>query len=256
MPKPVAVSKESKPLKNKSRAAETAIIPVALLSQFNLDADFKVKKLQIKKTHWSNLHAVTHSKNGQVQIKPLSMQGYDAKVQSEFKIKTVKNNALLSGSLNIQKIKAGKLLNDLIGKDKLKGQTSILANFNTSGIKLSQLKQNLNGKLKLQLQDGTLKGFDLNHKQKVLEAKIKRKPIPAAPKPAETKIANLRASAVIKNGILTNKDLRAATPLSRVAGQGTVNIPKEQLNYTASVKFTSSKDIKANKPYEKWMQSL
>lgn len=251
LPKPAATGKASKSSKNKSKVAEAAIVPVALLSLVNLDADFKVKKLQIKKTHWKNFHAVTHSKNGQVQIKPLSIRGYDAKVQSDFKIKTVKNNAQLSGNLNIQKIKAGKLLNDLIGKDKLKGQTSIVANFNTSGVKLSQLKQNLNGKIKLKLQDGTLKGFDLNHEQKVLEATFKRKPIPVAPKPAETKIANLSATAIIKKGILTNKDLRAATPLSRVAGQGTVNIPKEQLNYTVSVKFTSSKSIKAHKPYEK-----
>ena len=179
------------------------------------------------------------------------MQGFDAKVQSNFKIKTNKNNALLSGNLSIQKIKSGKLLNDFMGKDKLKGLTSIEASFNTSGIKLSMLKQNLNGKLKFNLENGTLKGFDLIHKQKVLEAKIKRKPIPKAPLPAETKIANLSASAVIKKGILSNKDLRAATPLSRIAGQGTVNIPKEQLNYTASVKFTSSKDIKTKKPYEK-----
>ncbi|GMR15942.1 MAG: AsmA family protein [Gammaproteobacteria bacterium] len=251
LPKPVTANKKSKNTKNKSKVAEAAILPVALLSLVNLDTNFKIKKLQIKNTHWKNLHAVTRSKNGQIQIKPLTMQGYGSRIQSDFKIKVLKNNALLSGNLNIKNIKAGKLLNDLMAKDKLKGQTSIAANFNTSGIKLSQLKRNLNGNLKLRLQDGTLKGFDLNHEQKVLEAKIKRQPIPAAPKPVETKIANLRATAVIKKGVLTNKDLRAATPLSRIAGQGTVNIPKEQLNYTASVKFTSSKDIKANKPYEK-----
>ncbi len=255
LPKPVAANKKSESPKNKNKGkgnvTEAIIIPIALLSRVNLNADFKVKKLQIKNTRWNNFQLVARSKNGGIQIKPLTLQGYGSKIQSNFKIKVLKNNALLSGYLNIKNIKAGKLLNDLIGKDKLKGQTSITASFNTSGIKLSQLKQNLNGKLKLQLQDGTLKGIDLNYEQKVLKAKIKGKPIPAVPNPAETKIANLSATAVIKKGILTNKDLRAATPLSRIAGQGTVNIPKEQLNYTASVKFTSSKDIKANKLYEK-----
>ena len=251
LPKPVPANKESKTSKNKNKVAEAAIIPVALLSLVNVDSDFKIKKLRIKKTHWNNLHLVAHSKNGHIQIKPLTLQGYDAKIHSDFKIKKVKNNAILSGNINIQNIKAGELLNDLIGKDKLKGRTSITANFNTSGIKLSQLKQNLNGKLKLKLQNGTLKGFDLHHQQKVLKAKLKRQAIPATPKPEETKIANLSATAIIKKGILSNKDLRAATPLSRIAGRGTVNLVKEQLNYTASVKFTSSTDIKANTPYEK-----
>lgn len=251
LPEPVNKESKSSKDKNKNENIEAAIIPIALLSLVNVDADLKIKKLRIKKTHWNNLHLVAHSKNGQIQIKPLTLQGYAAKVQSDFKIKKVKNNAMLSGNINVQNIKAGKLLNDLTGKDKLKGTTSIIASFNSSGIKLSQLKQNLNGKFKLNLKNGTLKGFDLHHKQKVLKAKLKQQTIPAAPVPEETKIANLSASAIIKNGILSNKDLRASTPLSRIAGRGTVNIVKEQLNYTASVKFTSSTEIKANKPYEK-----
>ena len=245
--------KKSKPTKTSSKntSAEAALIPVALLNAVNLDSNFKIKKIQIKKTHWTDFNFITHAKNGQIQIKPLSMHGYDATIKSNFKIKALKNNALLSGNLNIQNMKAGKLLNDLTGKDKLKGQTSVVASFNTSGIKLSQLKQNLNGKLKLNLKDGTLKGFDLNHQLNVLDAKIKGKTIPATPKPKQTKIAKLSASAIIKNGILNNKDLRASTPLSRIIGRGTVDIVKEKLNYTATLKFTSSTDIKFNTPFEK-----
>ena len=251
LPEPVDKESKSSKDKNKNENIEAAIVPIALLSLVNVDADLKIKKLRIKKTHWNNLHLVAHSKNGQIQIKPLTLQGYAAKVQSDFKIKEVKNNAILFGNINVQNIKAGELLNDLTGKDKLKVITSIIASFNTSGIKLSQLKQNLNGKFKLNLKNGTLKGFDLHHQQNVLKAKLKQQTIPAAPVPEETKIANLSASAIIKSGILSNQDLRASTPLSRIAGRGTVNIVKEQLNYTASVKFTSSTEIKANKPYEK-----
>ncbi|HFD32495.1 MAG TPA: AsmA family protein, partial [Gammaproteobacteria bacterium] len=253
LPTPTSKKQTPKTEKNKTQSqnADAVLIPVALLNSVNLNADFKVKKLQIKNTRWTDLTLVSRSKNGHIKIKPLSMQGYEAKVQSDFDIKTVNNNALLSGNLNIQKIKAGKILNDLIGKDKLKGTTTITASFNTRGIKLLQLKQNLNGKLKLRLRDGTLKGFDIDHQKKVLDAKIKRQPIPAAPVPAETKIANLSASAIIKKGILTNKDLRAATPLARVIGSGTVDIAKEKINYVASVKFTSSTKINPTTTFEK-----
>ena len=83
------------------------------------------------------------------------------------------------------------------------------------------------------------------------DAKIKRKPEPPAPQPIETKIANLSASAVITNGLLRNKDLRASTPLARVIGSGTVDIAKEKINYTASVKFTSSTKINNALTFEK-----
>ncbi len=249
LPKPTT-DKKTKNKKANKKMKEAILIPVALLNAFNADASVKIKKLQIKKTHWKNLSLVAHAKNGKIHIKPLTIQGYAATVKSDFTIKKVKNNALLSGNLNIKNIKAGKLLKDLTGKDKLKGQTTIVASFNTSGLKLSQLKQNLNGKLKLNLKNGTLKGFDLNHQLNVLNAKIKGKTTPVAPKPAETKIAKLRASAIIKKGILNNKDLRASTPLSRIAGRGTVDIAKEKINYTASVKFTSSTDIKASTSFD------
>ncbi|MCK4866257.1 MAG: AsmA family protein [Gammaproteobacteria bacterium] len=255
LPKPASDKEKAAKSKNRkkqpAKTNEAILIPVGLLTAINVDADFKINKIQIKKTHWSNFHVSIHSKNGLIQIKPLTMSGYEAKVKTDIKLRVIKNNAFLSGNLNIQKIKAGKLLNDLIGKDKLKGQTTITASFNTSGIKLSQLKQNLNGKLKLYLKDGTIKGFDLEHQKNVLDAKLNSKPEPKAPTPVETKIARLSASAIIKKGILSNKDLRAATPLARVIGQGTVDIAKEKLNYTASVKFTSATNIKNNTPFEK-----
>ena len=251
--KPVAAKPQPTKKKNttkKSSGPEAVLIPIGLLTAINLDADFKINKIQIKKTHWTNFHVATHSKNGLILIKPLTMNGYNAKVKTDIKIRATKNNAVVSGNLDIQKIKAGKLLNDFIGKDKLKGQTTVTASFNTSGIKLSQLKQNLNGNLKLYLKDGTLKGFDLDHQRDVLDAKLRRKPVPKAPQPAETKIASLSASAIIKKGVLNNRDLRAATPLARIVGRGTVDIAKERINYTASVKFTTSTDIKTKKTYE------
>lgn len=254
LPTPAATDTKTKQDKNAHKASsnvpEAILIPLGLLTAFNVDANFKINKIQIMKTHWTNFHLAANSKNGLILINPLTMSGYDAKVKTDIKLRATKDNAIISGNLDIQNIQAGQLLNDFIGKDKLKGQTSVVASFNTSGIKLSQLKQNLNGQLKLNLNDGTLKGFDLDHQKAVLDAKLNRKAIPTAPTPAETKIANLNASAVIQKGILTNKDLRAATPLARVAGNGTIDIAKEQLNYTAAVKFTSSTDIKTNKPYE------
>lgn len=255
LPTPVAAKEKDTKNKNNqkssSKSQEAILIPVGLLTAINLDADFKINKIQVKKTHWTNLHVAVHSKNGLIQFKPLTMTGYDAKVKTDLKLRVIKSNALLSGNLDIQKINAGKLLNDLRGKDKLKGQTTITASFNTSGVKLSQLKQNLNGNLKLLLKDGTIKGFDLNHQKNVLDAKLNNKPAPDAPTPVETKIASLTASAIIKKGVLNNKDLRAATPLARVIGQGTVDIAKEKLNYTASVKFTSSTNIKPSTTFEK-----
>jgi AsmA protein len=232
------------------KGAEAALIPVALLSLINTDGDIRIKQFQIKNTHWTDFHVQAHSKEGLIQLAPFTLHGYESNISSNVKLKINNNNALLSGNLDIQNIEAGKLFNDFSGKDKLKGKVSLNTNFNTSGVQLSQLKKHLNGTLKFNLLNGTIKGFNLDHQQQVLEAKIKGQAAPATPAINETKIANLNASAIIDQGVLTNKDLRAATPLARVAGQGTVNLNNEQINYLAAVKFTSSTNITTSTSFE------
>ena len=235
----------------KNAALKAALIPVALLSKVNLDADVKINKLQIKKTHWKKLHLVAHAKQGKVQIKPLNLQGYGSTIKSALQLQTKEKNASVSASLTIKALKIGELLKDFMGEKNLQGLASINANINTKGTRLNQLKQNLNGKLRFNLKDGIIKGFDLEHEIKKLQAKIHRRAEPAAPSPLQTKFTNLSASALIKNGILNNKDLRAATPFTRIIGQGSINLPREQLNYVATVKLTNSRNIKNNTPFEK-----
>ena len=252
LPTPVSTSSTTTAKNSVDKTTpEAALIPVALLAAFNLDADIKINKLQIKNTDWRNVHLASHSKNGHIKISPLTMQGYESTINSDFIIDVMKDNASLSGDIKTNEIQAGKLFQDFTGNDKLKGKTSLDVRFDTSGIKLSQLKQNLNGKVKLSLNEGTLKDYDLDHQQKVLSAKLKGQTPPATPVPEETKIANLSATANIKKGVLTNNDLRAATPFSRFIGQGTVDLATEKLDYVVSVKFTSSTEIITRTPYEK-----
>ena len=125
----------------------------------------------------------------------------------------------------------------------LQGKLSLNANISTQGIKLSQLKQNLNGKTTLSLQDGIVKGFDLEYEINKLDARIKQKAEPAKPSPLQTKFTSLGASAIIKKGVVHNKDLTAATPFTRIIGQGKVDLVKETLAYVATVKLTNSRGV-------------
>lgn len=252
LPTPIATDNKSKSKnKNKSKALEAALIPIALLTKVDLTADLKINKLQIKKTHWKNVQFVANAKKGDVKIKPIKLQGYGSTINSSLNIKATKNNASLNATLNIKNIKSGQVLKDFMAVKNLQGLASINANISTKGIKLSQLKQNLNGKANFKLKNGIVKGFDLEHEINKLDAKIKRKATPATPSPLQTKFTNMSASAIIKNGVIHNKDLRAATPFTRVIGQGKIGLPKETLNYVATVKLTNSRDIESKKSFAK-----
>jgi len=248
---PVPIEKENEDTTNNNKNIDPALIPLALLTQVDVTAALKIQTLQIKKTHWRNVYFSAKAKQGNVQINPIKLQGYGSTINSSVNIIARKNTASLSSLLDVQNIKSGELLKDFMAVKNLQGLTSIKANINTTGLKLSQLKQNLNGTLQLALQEGIIKGISLDHEINKLKAKIKRQPEPAKPVPLQTKVTNLSASAIIKEGILINKDLRAATPFTRIIGQGRANLVKEQLDYIATVKLTSAQDIKNTIPFEK-----
>jgi len=247
---PAPTEKEDKK-EDTNKNIDPVLIPLALLTQVDVTAALKIQTLQIKKTHWKNVYFSAKAKQGNVQLNPIKLQGYGSTVNSNVNIIAKKDTASLSAVLDVQNIESGELLKDFMEVKNLQGLTSIKANINTTGLKLSQLKQNLNGTLQLSLQEGIIKGISLDHEINKLKAKIKRLPEPAKPVPLQTKVTNLSASAVIKEGILINKDLRAATPFTRIIGQGHANLVKEQLDYIATVKLTSAQDIKNTIPFEK-----
>lgn len=243
-------NKQTKKTKQ-SAVLEAALIPVALLTQVNLASNIKINSFQIKKTHWKNLQLVAKAKNGAVNFNPVKLQGYGSTINSKINIKATKKDASLSVKLSVKDVKSGELLKDFMSVKKLQGLTSINVNITSKGIKLSQLKQNLNGAGKFKLKEGIIKGFDLEYEIDKLQSKIKGNTAPVTPSPLQTKFTNLSASVVIKNGIIHNKDLRAATPFTRVIGKGDINVPNEKLNYVATVKLTNSRDIKSHKSFEK-----
>ena len=237
-------------VKQQKKPKEVALIPLALLSDLDLEVRLGVGDLQVKNTIWNDLTLTAWARHGKVRVPSLTANGYDATIKAAMNLTALKQDARLNGTLDIVDISAGKILNDLLQKDKLRGKATLKAKFSSRGLLLSQLKQNLDGNLNLKLDNATLKGFDLNHQKKVLDALLKKQPIPKAPIEKQTRIARLTASAVINKGVVNNRDLRAATPLSRVAGKGRLDIAREKINYTVLVKFVSSTAINDGLSYD------
>ena len=72
--------------KNTTNTPEVALIPVALLAAFNLDSQIKIRKIQVKKTHWDEIQLISHSKNGHIKISPLNFNGYDSTIKTNITI--------------------------------------------------------------------------------------------------------------------------------------------------------------------------
>jgi AsmA protein len=101
------------------------------------------------------------------------------------------------------------------------------------------LKAGLNGNLDFDFSNGAVKGINLPKMLRDAVTRVKG----GTPDPSEvnqTDFAALKGTARITNGVLDNRDLLMMSPLMRVNGAGTVNLPKEGLDYLLKATVVSS----------------
>lgn len=229
-------------------------LPMKLLRQLDINGQLSIGKLKVANLRLNTLTLGTVAKAGRIRIKPLSAKLYQGNYNGDIQLDVRSAVPRVKLDEKLQNIAIGPLLNDLIGDDKIRGKASIQATLRselgTGGLNILAAKQSLNGSLNFNLENGAVKGFNLAQTERELRAKLKKQPVPDNNAPLETDFARISGSAKIRNGILDNRDLRAALPHSRVKGQGKVNLVKEQLDYRLDVKFTSAAEGQGGQTWE------
>jgi AsmA protein len=123
------------------------------------------------------------------------------------------------------------LLADTAGGGRLSGKGSVEADLHWSGLGEAAIKRSLNGSLRVALRDGAVRGFDLDGL--VQNALAALKGGPQAGRTQQTAFSELTASATVRDGVLSNRDLRALSSLLRVTGAGTLDLPANRIDYRA-----------------------
>ncbi len=106
-----------------------------------------------------------------------------------------------------------------------------------SGASQRAIVSNLNGNGSLAFTDGAVKGINLgamlrNVGSAFLDA--------SAGTPQQTDFTEITGTFTITNGVLDNQDLQLLSPLLRVAGAGTVDMPPRTVNYRITPKLVAS----------------
>ena len=240
---------ESQQAKQKSTTAAAAL-PLALLTQYPANGELTLGKLQVMDSHWRDIRVVSKG-NGQVlQLAPISAKGYGTLLDARISIDTSMKTPKVGADFHMPSLQAGALLKDMLKKDKLSGTASVNASLTSEGVTEPQLRKALAGKADFKFDKGVIKGIDLGYEAEKLKARLKQQAEPAAPDNPQTEFAELTGTATIQNGVATNRDLRATLPFARVAGQGTVDLANENMDYITTLKFTSSGKVQGGRNFD------
>jgi len=140
-------------------------------------------------------------------------------------------------TLELAGIKAEPFLTDAAGFDRLEGTANAHVAVKGRGNSERQIVSSLNGNGDVRFDDGAIKGMNLAQMVRSVSIEALSQGFGGAQK---TDFTELSGTFVITNGILDNRDLLMKSPLLRVAGAGTSDLPKRTVDYRVEPKVVAS----------------
>ena len=176
-------------------------------------------------------------KDGLLDVDLTELNLYDGKGSGKFTVDGRNEVPAISESFSLSGVSAEPLLTDAAGFDRLSGTGQLEVAVTASGASQRQMVENLNGKGAVTFNDGAIKGINLaamvrNAANAFLD--------PGASDTQKTDFAELSGTFDIKNGLLSNNDLKLLSPLLRVEGKGTSDLPSRMVDYRVEPKAVAS----------------
>ena len=190
------------------------------------------KKIKIGKTAVGVL-----LKSGRLTADLKEMALYDGKGTAQIKVDGAARVPTIEQTFNLSGVQALPLMTDAAGMDRIEGTANAEMKITTRGNSQKAMVSALNGGGKVTFLNGAIRGINLgamvrNVSSAFLDAKARET--------QKTDFAELGGTYKITNGILTNNDLLLKSPLLRLNGAGTVDMPKQYVNYRVTPKAVGS----------------
>lgn len=207
------------------------ILPVEALRSLNLDAKFGLKALQVSGLDVSNIALQVDANKGLIKASKINADLYQGTVRNVVTVDVRKDTPVITSKKNIKGIQIGNMLKAVAEVDQLTGAFNSSSNLTLRGNSVHDFVNSVTGTASVNMNDGELKGIDLA--QTVCQGmnNISSLGVNTQQVDRSTPFANLGASTRIKNGVVNNRDLRAALDAMVLSGKGSVNLPKQLLDY-------------------------
>ncbi len=226
-------------------------IPSDLIRQLDVDGVFKVNKVKISNLTTESIVVPVTASGGKVSINDLQAALYQGKINSNVSLDASQDTPRFAVSMNLDGIEADPLLADLLQKNSpLSGKGGFASNLTTSGDSINAIKAGLNGEFNMAFNDGSVNGVNLGYQIRRAQAAITGKELTEEDKNVKTDFSALTVSGNFANGVMQSDDLDMRSPLLRVGGAGSVDLPKEYIDYTLTTLITGSAEGQGGKDLE------
>ncbi len=212
-------------------AAGAAPLPLDTLRALDIDGRARLGRLKVSNLTTRDIQVTVNAKDGLIKVSPIQAALYEGTYAGDIVLDARGDTPRISMDEKLSGVQAEPLLTDLQGKALLSGLAEARARLNARGLGPAQFKRTLNGEIAFSFTDGALKGINVGRILRDVEARIKGQALPAQEGPVETDFTELSGTIQIKDGVATNQDLSAKSPLLRISGRGTADLVDETVDY-------------------------
>jgi len=240
---PTAATKSAASAPPPSKGGPVVDQPVDLAALRSIDGRVSLQAGTLRKAPYvlGNVKAVATFDDGRLDVNPLSLDTWSGHLGGRVQASAAGAQSV-AVALRAERIDIAKALQDVARSDLLEGRGDLALDLRSSGRSVQALKAALDGDAKLQLRDGAVRGVNLAKAIRQFQAALsmQQDAVSQARQTEKTDFSEMSASFRFVNGIGTNRDLDLKSPLLRIGGDGSVNLPTSRLDYTVRAAVTNT----------------
>jgi AsmA protein len=215
------------------RYSKEEVIPVAPLQALLLDAQFKLKALQVSGIALNDVDLAVNARNGLINASRINANLFGGTVRNSAVLDVRGTPVKLKSSKNVSGLQIGDLLQAFNSAEKpaMTGTLSSQAEVSAQGRSVHAIVNSLNGTARFNVTDGTISGIDMA--QTVCQGfnNLASLGVNAEQVDGATPFANLGGNFTLRNGVVNNEDLQASLDAIGLKGRGSVDLPRALIDY-------------------------
>jgi AsmA protein len=171
-------------------------------------------------------------KNNILSLAPITGKLYQGNYQGNVTINLATQTPRIVTQSQLSQINTQALFQkfNIKSQIQLAGLANVNAKLTTQGSDQTSLLRNLNGQGQFKLDNGAIKGINLSYWVAMGKALLKHETTPTS-NTSDTPFNQFMGSFTIDKGILTNNDLAIGSGRLNIHGQGSIDLPQQQINY-------------------------
>ncbi|MBF0126297.1 MAG: AsmA family protein [Magnetococcales bacterium] len=211
-----------------------------LTRELLVDGKVRFGRLVVARGRFTDVEGGVVAREGVLSVDPLTSALYGGRLESKARLANQEPLPVATVEATLRGVRAGPMLQEMAGQEGVSGTVDLGLRLEARGQGREALLQSMNGDLRLGVQEGVVPGMDVVGRIRNAYATFKRvRPTPAAGAD-ETRFSEMTGTALVQNGVLTNKDLLARSPLLLVNGGGQVDFVQRRVDYQLSADVAAS----------------